>query len=263
MFKNYKFAAIVAATTLAPLASGAATLDGNYDVTALVSDRNGVTLSLWLEEIVGPGLSTLFEIDTPGTFAADAAGGVLDASTVSSTGAAAGFDISMTFDRDFSDLAYFQDPLVTATVPDFKDVFGNATRPPAVEHGNEDYLDLEFGTLTGTGGLTGLTFDIVRAPVDGQYGTQFGGGITSDIGANQHNSNFGVSGWFLIAGYTLDPNGCLFCVTDTSFYDNLIGTQGDINMELSPAPVPLPAAGLMLLSGLVGFGAFAGRRRKS
>lgn len=251
MLKISKVTAIAAATMVTPIVAQAATLDGNYEVTAAISDRDGRAISLWFETALGDNLSTVFEIVNPGTLSIDATSGQLDAETVADTGAAGGFTIDMTFDRDFSDNA--------DTTPEFKSVFADVFS----HNGNEQFLDLEFGTITGTGGLTGLNFEIVRAPASGEYATQIGGGeLDGVIGANQHNDNFGVSGWFTISAVSYDATSCILCTEDASFYTGLVGAQGDINMDLTPAAVPLPAAGLMLLSGLVGFGAMS-RRRKS
>jgi hypothetical protein len=226
---------------------------GSFDVTPAVSSTTAKTHSLWfLEEI--PGISSRFTLSSPGTFRADANGAVLKGSTVSLINempdASAGLDMFFRFDRDFSDLRI--------TTPGFKDVF-DQNGPNAIEHGNEDYFDIESGTISGTGTLAGLEITISRNPVDGSFGTQVGGGILQNIGANQHNPNFGLSSWFLID--TVDSANCLSC--DQALFQGLVGKQGDVNFDLSPAAVPLPAAGFLLLGALASVAGVRSRKQKA
>lgn len=220
---------------------------GTFDVTPAVSSTTGKTHSLWFQQGI-PGLSKRFTLTSPGTFTADANGATLTGSTVSLINdmpdAAAGFDLSFTFDRDFSNLT---DPNIV-----FKDVFGNA-----VEHGNEDYFDLESGTISGTGTLAGVELTVSRKPVEGTNGTQVGGGILSDVGANVHNPNFGLAAWFMID--SVDTTNCASC--DAALFKSLEGTQGDVNFDL--APVPLPAAGFLLLGALASVAGARARKRSA
>ena len=154
MLRSCKLIAVLGATALTPMASQATTVMGDFSVNAAISDRNGKHISLWFANVLGAGLSKNFSITTPGTFSADATSGQLDADTFDNNGTTGGFNIDMTFDRDFSDN--------TITTPVFKAVLADV-----FAHGNEGFMDLEAGTLTGTGGLSGLDFQIVRAPADG------------------------------------------------------------------------------------------------
>lgn len=247
---------LLAALALAPIGAQAATVIpglgeptiGTFDVLAADSARAGQPISLWFADILGQGLSRTYTLTSPGSFVADAMGAIMTGSVVNALNANAGFDFSFTYDRTFTDSF------------EFKNVFGDAT-----EHGNEDFFDFEGGTITGTGEFAGLVLEMMRNPVpDGV--TQTGGGITDDIAANQHTSNFGLSGWMLIESVSADFENCTICFDD-GFYEGLIGGQSDVNVDLSPAiaptSVPVPAAGLLLMTALGGFGAFARRRRKS
>jgi len=205
----------VAATLTAPTFAQAATVDGTYIVTPALSVSAGVPISIWLERILSPGLSTVYALTSPGTMVADADGAMIDGRVANLNNASAGFVFDFDYDRDFSDNA---DP-----TPEFKVVF-----PGVTPHGNEDYIDMEGGTLTGVDGFAGLNMTVSRAPVSGEAVTQIGGGITSDIGANQHNSNYGLSGWFLIESVDVDMAACALCLEDELFYQNLVGTQGGV-----------------------------------
>jgi hypothetical protein len=244
--------AAAAASFLLATSGQASTISGVFDVTPAVSS-SGTQHSLWFQDILAPGLVTTYTLTSPGTLTADANGATLTGSALNTNGLNAGFDMSFTYDRDFSDL-----PVQT---PGFKDVFGTPSAPKAVPHGNEDYLDLESGVITGKGFFDGLVFTVTRAPVDGSYATQVGGGILPQTGANQHNANYGLSGWFLID--TVDSVNCANC-TDQAFFQGLVGRQGDVNFNLSPAlaAVPLPAAGFLLLGALASaMGTRTGKRK--
>ncbi|MCY4336222.1 MAG: VPLPA-CTERM sorting domain-containing protein [Litoreibacter sp.] len=104
------------------------------------------------------------------------------------------------------------------------------------------YFKMVSGTLTGTGSLSHLVFNLFEAPADGSAPFQLGDG------ASGKNLNFGGSGWFF---YGTTASGC--DATGSGCY------QGDFNLDLTA--VPLPAAGLLLPVALGGL-AFPGRRRR-
>lgn len=240
---------LLAALALAPLGAQASTM-GTFEVTSASSERNGKDNGLWFGQTLSDGLDRVFSMASPGTFIADLMGATMTGSVVNILNPNAGFDFSFVYDRDFSDN--------DIDTPEFKAVWDDV-----MEHGNEDFFDFESGTVTGTGGFAGLNFDLVRAPADGEFVFQTGGGITGEIGANQHTENFGGSGWMEISGVSVDMDLCTLCTFDESFYLGLVGTQSDVNIDLTPASVPLPAAGLLLMTAVGGVGALARRRRKS
>ena len=243
---------LFAALALAPFGAQAATV-GTYEVTAAVSERSGIVgqaQSLWFETILADGLSNVFALSSPGTFIADTVGATMTGSVVNLMDANAGFDFVFEYDRDFSDNM--------DDTPEFKAVWDDV-----IEDDNVDFFDFEGGTVTGTGSFAGLSFDLVRAPENGEYVFQTGGGIAGQIGANQHNDNFGGSGWMEISGVSVDLNQCTGCTGTEAFYLGLVGTQSDINVDLTLATVPVPAAGLLLLTAIGGVGAAARRRRKT
>ena len=92
------------------------------------------------------------------------------------------------------------------------------------------------GTFTGNADLSGLALNFTQAPTpsttpDADYQGQLG------VGANGKNSGLGFSSWFMWSIVQCDDgagnNGCDFL--------GLASTDegvGDININLSPVPVP-------------------------
>lgn len=107
-----------------------------------------------------------------------------------------------------------------------------------------EYFTYGAATLTGLNMLSGLTLALSIAPSDGSLPPQMG------YGANNKDLNeFGLSTWF---HWNITSN------TTGSHFKNY--GQGDINLELTP--VPVPAALPLLASALAGFGLFGWRRRR-
>ncbi len=243
-----------AAVGVMGLSAQAATMtNGTFDVTAAESERTGGPVSLWFDQIIMGELEKIigtddptFVLNQPGTFNASATAGSLNGSTEHVSVAGTGFAFDFTFDRDFSDN--------TITDPTFKPVFSDVN-----PNQDADYLDIEGGTLKGFGAFEGLVFDLARLPVDGSSAVQIGAGVNGEIGPNLHNSNFGMAFWFRLD--SLVSADCAACaLLDT---DAMLGQQADINVDLSPAAVPLPAGAALLLTAMGGLGVAARKRKAS
>ena len=226
-------------------AVSASTLEQLYEVGSVTSERAGrdVALSLYSGSIDNPNywltddVRGVFHIQDAGTFRELSDGRWELTSRVvaddwAALGEASGFDLNLQF-NDIIDFAY-----------EFKSEDGSTP------HGNEVYINLTHGSLTGYGALEGLDLSVTRSPVDGPYATQIGGGLQDTVGANNHNADFGLAGWFFVDQVT--SSTCDICAGNTAIL-NLAG--GDANTTLTPvAPVPLPAAGFVLLAALGGLG---------
>lgn len=213
----------------------------NYVALPTTSEINGRTFNLWFDRRLNTGWDLNYVLTAPGKFNIQSDGTAsLMGSARSLTDPTSGFHMSFTFDSDF------------AYTPEFKPLFG------AVEPTNNFFLDLNGGRLSGFGLLDGLELDVFRYPDPDGASTQIGGGLTSDRASNLHNRNFGMSSWFEITN--IAEATCAIC-SNTSI-QTLQGAQGDFIFDLVPAPVPLPASGLMLF-GALGAAGFALRRRKA
>ena len=105
-----------------------------------------------------------------------------------------------------------------------------------------EYFTYNTAKLTGLDMLAGLVLDLTVAPADGKYPPQVGYGAN-----NKDIDEFGGSTWFLWTS-----------TGSNSALKNANG-QGDINIELTPIPIP---AALPLLAGGLGLMGFISWRRK-
>lgn len=216
---------------LASASAQAATVEQMFEVRAAPSFHAGRDMSLW----INGGFAT----DLRGTFAFHDAGMMrmfsdgtarIEGRVLADDDHASGFDLEFSYDS------------VMGWTPVFKHQFGS------VEHGNESYMDMERGVLRGFGRLEGLDLTLTRMPVAGPYATQMGGGLGPEIGANNHNANYGLANWFFVE--SILSRDCAICA-DNAWLDALVGQNGDMNVDLIPlSPVPLPGAGWLLLAGL-------------
>lgn len=219
--------------------STAATVTEVFSVEPTIN-KLGNPVSFGWEYSLASGLSAVFNFKDPGTFTLfDDGTATIVGKVYNDTDMASGFEFSMELDNTF------------LQTPVFKAAFVGVTA-----HGNEKFLDLESGVLTGFGVLDGLDMTISRFPVDGAAVFQYGGGITGVRGPNQHSPDFGISGWFGVE--TVTSSTCAVCSNNPTI-DRLAGSQADLVANLTVTTVPVPAGGVMLLSAL---GAVWGVRRR-
>ena len=244
-----KLSMTMAAALLAAGASAASAASIVEEWTATSAIGAGADHSLWISTGIGAGIGTDFDFVAGGAFKIfDDGTGTLTGQVESQDSAGSGFAVSFDYDSDFSGN--------TVTNPVFKSEHGS------VETSDTFYMDMEGGSLTGFGLLAGLNLNVSRMPADGRFATQIGSGTATENGANNKNNEFGMANWFFV---TIDGTPtCAVCSNNsalTSIASTAGGVQGDVNINLTPSPVPLPASGLLLLAaagGLTGL-----RRRKS
>lgn len=108
------------------------------------------------------------------------------------------------------------------------------------DHTTWTYMDLvDVSTLTGVGTFTSM-YELIMKPQNGPYTFQYGNG------ANDKNSDLGLSGWFFTKGANGGPAAP--CGN---------GSVCDFNLKLSVVPLP---AGIALLP--VGLAVLAGMRMR-
>lgn len=225
-------AAAMAALMLTASGALASTWNGHYDVSNFAGGNHG----LWMKDFVR---------HTPGKFNY---WGVTDGS-LNYVGTTATLKM---------DVKNHGDSALEGTVHmefEKRDFAGT----PKCEYGacpasaaNWDFFSITAGSFAGSGALNGLNLKLTEFPKNADIPPQLG------IGANSKNkTEMGLATWLTwsivgddntFAGYTFDWR------SDTY----MPGQHGDINIAL--APVPLPAAGWLLIAGL---GSMALARRKT
>ena len=242
-----KIKAILGTAVCAVIMAGggsAATMTKQFDATSAVG--NGSDHSLWFKLGIGGAAYTDFDFDPAGTLTLfDDDTMTLVGSTTSQNipeigGVAAGFEIDFSYNNVFTNSG-------GAFTPEFKSENGSVE-----VLGQTFFRNMTGGTLTGTGILDGLVLTVERLPEEGPEATQIGPSDGVNEGANNKNTNYGMANWFKITGIT-DACTSTFCDSVTDDFAYLDGSQGDINIDL--APVPLPAGLLLLLTGIGGLAA--------
>ncbi len=232
------FSAVTAlALSLGAASAATATVTNQYKASSAIG--SGADHSLWISTGLGGGIGKDFDFDPAGlmTFLADGTASLIGR-VVSQSNAGAWFDLAFNFDSTF------------LQTPNFKSENGST------ETTGTFFRDLESGSLTGGGILAGLDLSITRLPVNGYYAAQIGAGTPTQNGANNKNNNFGMAVWFKIG---VESATCSIC-SGNGVIDNLDGKQGDVNIDLSP--VPVPAAGLLLAGALGALGILRRRRNR-
>ncbi|MBG6208223.1 hypothetical protein IWQ49_002883 [Labrenzia sp. EL_126] len=222
--------AVVAPANAAPLPPLNGSYAGSYETESVNTGFNLHTF--WLPNLLD-GASSYWQFDTAGgSFNYDGSTAKLTGTIVNNTDSTKKFDVDV-------NLNFTQKGGRTA-----KCELGGACS--SLQYANQEnffeYFSYGSATLTGLGMLAGLLLDLTEAPADGKYPPQLG------YGANNKNiDEFGLSTWFF--WNTTGTNAAL---------KNASG-QGDINIELTPVPVP---AALPLLAGGLGLMTFMGWRRR-
>lgn len=234
------FKTLLATTFALVLATGLAsakTVTSTYEATSAVG--SGSDHSMWISGGLGGGVGSDFDFSPSGmmTFFSDGTASLIGR-VVSQSNAGAWFDMVFNYDDTF------------LQVPLFKPENGSVQTPSTI------FRDLEDGTLIGGGILAGLDLSVTRLPVDGKFAAQIGKGTATNNGANNKNKNFGMANWFKIG---VDSANCSICSNNK--IAGLDGRQGDINIDLTPAPVP--AAGLLLVGAIGALGSLRRRKRKA
>ncbi len=235
-----------AAACLSVAGLGAAAAPIVYGAESYVGDP-ATNHSIWFNLGLGAGIGKRFDFIPRGTFTTDGAtDGRLQGTVLSKKDPTFGFEVDFLYDNDFGGVS-----------PLYKVEQGAATEP-----GDNFFLNLVSGTLKGLAGtsLEDLTLSVSARPVDFTYATQVG------TGSNAKNPGiYGLANWFFVDVAKFD---CLIC-TDAAGglkQSNLDARYGDVNIILTTLPgvsqVPLPAGGLLILTG-VGALALARRRRKA
>lgn len=230
-FAAISWAGMAEASTLPPLVGPYA---GNYNVESINTGSNLHTF--WLPNLIS-GQSNYWQFDANGgSFNHSGANATLNGTIVNNSDAMKQFDVDITFN-----FSHKGNP-----GPGPKCEFGGAACASAKyvsQSAQFEYFTYATATLTGLNMLSGLTLALTVAPVDGSLPPQLGYGAN-----NKDIDEFGFSSWFK---WNVASN-----TTGTKYGNG----QGDINIELTP--VPVPAALPLLGSVIAGFGFFGWLRRR-
>ena len=233
-----KCAATVAATLLlaAPVAASTLSPTANGTYTPSSAIGSGSDHSVWLT-VFNQNKHRDFDFGEGASFVLDDDGALLTGDVFADNGRDGGFTINFEYTTDLPTYASADGE------PEFKSENGSQ------ENASTSYLHLVSGLLTGFGVYENANFVATAFPdpANDAYATQLG------FDANNKNDNLGLANWFTITAAA----DCTSWVCDQAEG----GVRGDVNIDL--APVPLPAAGFLLLAALGGMGVAGRRSRKS
>lgn len=240
----------MATTALLGSNAQAATYTGDFDATSVNTGGNDHTF--WFVGLLGETshdtANRYWQFDSDGgTFSSDGATASLTGTIVNNVLAGYDFLVNVAFSyRGTGDDGDNDGGVLDGDV----DKKGSA-------HGGDpftwDFYDMTSATLTGTGVISsGFWMEL----------TQRGPVFQVGDGANDKSSGLGASGWF---DWTLYRE-CVSVVATGSSAGGACEENsgyGDINVNLVPSPVPLPAAGLLLIGAVGALGAAARRKSKA
>ena len=244
----------VAAFAIAPLAAGAGTINaaGTYDLSN-INFESLAQRGIWTGGsglVSGGDASNLWDVESGGgtfTINTDDTAMLMGVATNIGTDGALNTDLQFTYSLQFdfvSDL--IADPQVGYCQ------FGGPKAPCASAPPNVSILDWDFFNLTSG------SFDFLGAYSAVEY-------VITDRSGGTHKAQAGKNAMALIAD---DQNGFSMWF-DASLKSGQTSTtispytfsnkNGDFNVYISPSPVPLPAAGWLLIAGLGGLAAMKRR----
>lgn len=242
VFKSVTAAVGISAAVLCASSAGAVVVsptdyEGSYAATSVTTGGNQHTV--WLPNLFA-GVNAYWQfVGGPGTFVVgvDNATATLDGVIQNNVESGYQFDL----DVDYA----LRDPNEVGTGGGKKGGIDAPLDNSIID--TWSFFDMTSATLTGLGDLAGLTLTLATFPDLDKFPFQLG------EGANDKDNGLGGANWFSWDVAT-DANYQGPSVSDSS------GNQhGDINVQLTP--VPLPAGGLFLIAGIAGLGAM--RRRKA
>ena len=239
MFKHFTVGAVALTLAMSMTAQAASlppvtgSYQGAYNVESARTGSNDH--SFWLPNFLGSGATNYWQFDTNGgLFVHSGTTATLTGRIQNNVQSNAYFDVDVSF--SFLERG--------GRAP--KCEFGStACNSPSYKFKSDhyDYFDMGAATLTGEGDLAGLILSLAIRPANGSFPLQVGYGANNkDIDA------FGGSSWFFWS-----------VVQNTNGVAIGSDTRGDINIALSP--VPIPASLPLLLAAIAGLG-FAARRRR-